>query len=743
MTVQTVTNEFSDDVENRRMGSVRRGTRYQVDPLDLVHALRRQGFRAGVIALPLAFLVAAAVFVLYTPKYRSSALLKLSPHENRLVFDGSKDTDFELFKGTQKTLIGTRLVMSEAIRNLNDSSVLRAERPVDWLMNNIRVETPVNTEIMMISVQAAKDKNPIALVNATVDAYLAEFVNRKRDARSRRLAEIEGILIKKQAEARQKRNDLKRLAEQLGSGDSKTLSIKQQLLIEELGLVRRQIIQLQMDQWSVEAKLRSFKMAKANPKEARESAVATPTEIDIDAAIANDSFYNGLIKDRVTSFRLQAEAQAAFKDGTESPFNQVQEKIEAEMAQRRDEIKEELAALAPLRQKARLKSEMQEIDQRIEQHTSELEVIERFSEQLSTDEERLLEEFKKVGNQSIDVEMMRSEISQLDLVMARISQQSEELKVEIQSQPRVEVLRKASEMLPVDQTKRAGLAGFFGALAFLLIASLVVFGDLASQRVNSAMGLVSRTGLEILGTLPSIPDRVMQHLGDDNSPRSKIWRGRMDESVKRISSRIAQLPASTALDSGAVYLITSAIRGEGKTSLANQLAMRIALSTRRVILCDYDLRHPTLHRIHHFNNSPGLSEVLCGNLPLSEVLNETNTEGLQVLTAGHCSHDAIKALAQGRVKTIIEQMRGMADVVIVDGCPILSSADIGYVCPHVDQVIFSVRRDFSRVPAVNEALHLLHANEELIAGAVVIDRCVSPVDLDIVVDSERVSGISS
>ena len=194
----------------------------------------------------------------------------------------------------------------------------------------------------------------------------------------------------------------------------------------------------------------------------------------------------------------------------------------------------------------------------------------------------------------------------------------------------------------------------------------------------------------------------------------------MDESVKRVSSRIAQLPVGTDVESGSVYLITSAIRGEGKTNLANQLAMWIAQSSRSVILCDCNLRHPALHGIHQFNSSLGLSEVLCGKLPLSEVLNDTEIQGLSILTAGHCSPDAIQALAQERVKPILEEMRGMADIVILDRCSVLSFADTNYICPYVDQVIFSVKRDFSRIPDVKEALQLLHANEKLIAGAVMI-----------------------
>ncbi|QDV42309.1 Tyrosine-protein kinase YwqD [Stieleria neptunia] len=699
-----------------------------LDPMDLLHGLRRRGLAGAIVGAPLAIVVAVAVFMSQVPTYRASSLLRLSSQENSLVFGESEGTEFEIFQGTQKELVRTRLVMTAALRNMQDSSVLRMERPIDWMARNVRVDTPANTEIMTISTVASKDANPVEIVNATVDAYLVEVVNRERDTRQRRLAGIEAVFNEKQAESRRKRNELKRLADQLGTGDEKTLSMRQQLLVQELSFVRTQQIELQANRWTIDAELRSLEVASKGNDIDLEQENIMPTEAEIDAAIARDSIYNSLVRDKVTTFRLQADADSAFKSEVGSPFERVQSQIATEMKERRGQIEQELLAFAPLRYKARETIRKQQIADRINQINAEIRVLDQLKETLAADEARLMSEFKSVGNQSIDVEMMRGEIEQVDAVLQSIAKQREELKVELQSRPRVEVLRKAEEMDPADVTKRAVLAGASGVMSLFVPLTVLLLVDLLGGKVNSSTSLSSKTGLDVLGTVPIIPNGVLRRINDTKDKRSRIWQLRLNESVKRISSRLSHptLPEST--DGTQIYMVTSAVRGEGKTTLASQLATHLAHRTRRVILCDFDLRRPGLHRIYQADSSVGICEVLRGDLALADAIRETKTEGLSVLTSGDCCPSAIKALVEDKAEPLLKELRSLADVIVIDTSPVLSSADIGYLCPHVDQIIFAVRRDFSRTANMKKALQVLPALSHQVSGAVVTEKCSNPVD---------------
>lgn len=686
-----------------------------------------------MIACPLAVLAAVVVYVIQPDSYRASALLRLSARETSLVFSGTEVSDFDIFQGTQKELVTTRLVMIAALRNMTDSSVLQMERPVDWMLDNVDVSTPDQTEVMTVSTVAAKEANPVEIVNATVDAYMVEVVNRERDTRQRKLVGIEKVFDDKQTEIRLKRNELKQLAEQLGSGDSETLSVRQQLLVQELGYVRRQRIELQSERTAIEAETESIKAVLQAVNSKVEGQPILPSDVDIDAAIASDAIYRELIRDKVTTFRIQAGVDASLKQDSPSPYPKVQSQIDAAMEQRRTQIREELEAFAPLRQKSRDQQQRFEAERRLQQLSAEAEVFQKLDQRLESDESRLMGEFKQVGNQSIDVEMMRSEISQLDAVLASIGQQREELKVELQSRPRVEVLRKADEIEPANFVKRIGFAGAAGSLAFAGPFALIVILDLLRRKVNSSDDLVNRVGIDVLGTIPQIPRSMIRSLHDPKSSRSRHWQMKLGESVKRLSSRL--LTESAIADSrsgGKVILVTSAVRSEGKTTLATQLAMSLANRSRSVILCDFDLRRPQLNKLLGVSQKPGVAEVLRGDIDLIDAMKQTFATGLSVVPAGECCPLAINALAEEGAEALIQQLRLQADLIIIDGCPVLTSADISFLSPHADQIIFAVRRDVSRTPNLLKAANLIPAHDHQIAGAVVIEKCSDSLDSQLV-----------
>ena len=167
-------------------------------------------------------------------------------------------------------------------------------------------------------------------------------------------------------------------------------------------------------------------------------------------------------------------------------------------------------------------------------------------------------------------------------------------------------------------------------------------------------------------------------------------------------------------------MVTSASGGEGKTSLASQLAASLARSWRKVLLVDGDLRHPAAHKLFELHQEPGFSEVLRGDVPVGDAIKPTALSRLWLLPAGNWDAHAVQALAQDGVRGVFEQLKEQYDFIIVDSCPVLPVADALVLAQHVDGVIFSVLRDVSRVPAVHAAQQKLQALDVRTLGAVVI-----------------------
>jgi len=172
-------------------------------------------------------------------------------------------------------------------------------------------------------------------------------------------------------------------------------------------------------------------------------------------------------------------------------------------------------------------------------------------------------------------------------------------------------------------------------------------------------------------------------------------------------------------DSVRLVMVTSAMPGEGKTSLASHLAVSMARSGRKTLLVDCDLRNPTAHRLFNLSRMPGVCELLRGDCDLAGALRPTPVADLWMIAAGQCDLFALQRLAHPGVGELFEQLKQAFDFIIVDSAPVLPVADSLLVGKHADRVIFSILREVSRMPKVYAAYHRLELLGINVLGAVV------------------------
>jgi succinoglycan biosynthesis transport protein ExoP len=139
----------------------------------------------------------------------------------------------------------------------------------------------------------------------------------------------------------------------------------------------------------------------------------------------------------------------------------------------------------------------------------------------------------------------------------------------------------------------------------------------------------------------------------------------------------------SALDFAAVtrrvdtLLVTSAIAGEGKTTVAVDLAHVVALTGRRTVLVELDLRRPSFAEHFALDPARGLTTALTGRAQVSELLLEplAHVPSLQVLPAGPVPHNPSELLGSARLEEILAELAGDASMVIVDAPPLNPVAD--------------------------------------------------------------------
>lgn len=168
----------------------------------------------------------------------------------------------------------------------------------------------------------------------------------------------------------------------------------------------------------------------------------------------------------------------------------------------------------------------------------------------------------------------------------------------------------------------------------------------------------------------------------------------------------------------AAILVTSSIPGEGKTSIACNLAVAMALAGHSVILVDADFRRPDLHRIFHRPENVGLGNLILGDRPESEVFMSTPLANLRVVCTGPTPPDPSELLGSTRMAALVGRLKELADIVIFDTPPVGAVTDATVLATMVDGVVLVVEGGRTPVSSVTKARDILQSVNARVLGVV-------------------------
>jgi capsular exopolysaccharide synthesis family protein len=150
-------------------------------------------------------------------------------------------------------------------------------------------------------------------------------------------------------------------------------------------------------------------------------------------------------------------------------------------------------------------------------------------------------------------------------------------------------------------------------------------------------------------------------------------------------------------------MITSAIGGEGKTTLAAQLAARCGNAGVKTLLIDSDFRRSSLCNLLDVPPGPGLSDWLKDETNLDEVIAPVQGGVFYLLGAGKALDDTSRVLQGPKIGQLINQLRQLYDLIIIDSPPVLPVPDSLIMGRWADGAVLAARYDISRFPQVERA----------------------------------------
>ncbi|MDA7980514.1 MAG: polysaccharide biosynthesis tyrosine autokinase [Pirellulales bacterium] len=260
-----------------------------------------------------------------------------------------------------------------------------------------------------------------------------------------------------------------------------------------------------------------------------------------------------------------------------------------------------------------------------------------------------------------------------------------------------EVISPASvgEQVAPDLVKILAIAGALGLVGGMGLALVV---EMADRRFRSPDDIRDQLGLAVVGHIPSIPAEwkspKRSAKGDVIPAIDAIVtahhkpRGRAAEAYRAVRTSLFFHARSTGQR---VIQVTSSHAGDGKTTLASNLAVLVAQSGKKVLLIEADFRRPRCHKVFGLDNTVGISSVITSETEIADATQKSGVENLSVMTCGPRPGNPAELLTSPVFEEMIDAVREEYDFVIVDTPPLLVVTDPSVVASRVDGVLLVMR----------------------------------------------------
>lgn len=649
----------------------------------------------------------AAVILLFPSQYRAVAWLQVRGQQPFVAFpDDVQVSDRDAarkFVHTQIEMLRSPLVIGRALGQPNVAQIteLQGRRdPIDWLARKgLEVIPKGDSELLEVAFEAQEPQEAKRLVDAVINAYFA-IRDEKSDAQiqsiimlleTERTRRAEGIKLL-QAEIRQ-------LQAQLVSKDPTMAAgalYPSDVVISNSPLkgVQDNLGQAQIDRKVLEAQVTALESSLENPPTVPEVLVERQVDerAEVQDTIAQINQRRAKL-DQIERAAAQGKNDPTYQR-TLAELELLEATLESVRQASRPRIQAELQAMTQL-----------ERQQQLEALRTQLDSQRLVVQNLRDNYDAMVQDLTQSGGQSLDLRLKQRELDRRQEVYDRISDRAAQLATEMYAPRRVEPIQDARvPEVPVEAIPWKPLLAAIAASLSLPFA-LCVFWERAMRRITSMEQLQQEVMIPVVGEIARLPLRRNRRL--DIHSGSDFELGVFEESVDSLRTGLVLSQDAEPIQ---VLAVSSAVSGEGKSSVASQLAVSLARSSgRTTLLIDGDMRSPDLHRIFQIELTPGLADVLSGKQKISQCINQNWSEKVHILPAGELAKSPHKLLGGGRFETVIKWARRHYRYVVIDTPPVLAASEAMVMACAADGTLVCAMRDVSRESHVKLTLERLQA----------------------------------
>ena len=672
------------------------------------------------------------------PTYEVSSFIEILPPELVIWSNGSNGAQtFRAYQDTQIQLVTTPDVIQTALRDENIANLPRIRESLDPqtdLRNEITVTPKVGTNLILVRMSDTNATQAASIVNAVVDEYVKQA---KTFADTATQSQIASLKVKEKEvvqKVKDEQNRLKAMLKNAGETLNKdpkdpkanpgAVIGRSQMTMEEFRSLKSQLVAVQIERFQAEADV-SFQQQELRNRSAQDGAT---TPEDQETRIVAD--FRGLpevmeIADSIADLerKLEAAKGRVRNHATDPSTKHLRGQIADLKLQYDDLWQRAYPAL-----KTRLQNpETDGNDPLTVARTNEyrearknlqaLQIKEKLLQQQLKDAEI---EAKTANNETVEVQFAQAELDYNQEILDTVRRRLEQLNLDADKGTQIVHRQRAEAPKVPTSDRRTRVLIATPVLMLFATCALFILIEFRSGRVADPDEFSQRLRLGVIGVVPPLPSlgggqRALSVRGQRDEKR------RIEEFVQSLDHlRVTLCAPRPGVSHRRCVLITSATGGEGKTTLAAQLAGRCANAGLMTLLIDADLRRPSLGDLLEVPEGPGLVDVLTGEAtPESAMVVIGNAGGFHLLPAGTMGQDPSRLLHGDRLGQLIGQFRETFDIVIIDAPPVLAVPDALLLGRWTDGAVLAVRHDTSRFPLVERANKRLATIGVPVLGAVV------------------------
>jgi len=249
-------------------------------------------------------------------------------------------------------------------------------------------------------------------------------------------------------------------------------------------------------------------------------------------------------------------------------------------------------------------------------------------------------------------------------------------------------------------------------LGLLVGAAMILLREMRQTGIRTADQLEKLTGMTVIGQIPMIPARR----------RSNVLKYLVDKPNSAAAEAIRNLRTSLLLSDidnpPKVFMSTSSLPGEGKTTQSLALAQNMAGLGQKVLLIEGDIRRRVFNEYFDIKEKRGLLAVLSGAAELKDVVTHVDELGADVLIGEKSATNAADIFSSQKFRDFLKASRKAYDAIIIDTPPVLIVPDSRVIGQSVDAIIYTVKWDSTSRVQVREGLRMFETVNLRIAGLV-------------------------